>query len=557
MKEYIRPVSRILGCAALGCLTMAPQRCAPPPCQPYGSNPNGGSPSAINCCTSDDAITSVASGFCEGASKDAGGGSETSIAFVPAWTDAQGAHAAHLVVAYNGNAGSLLAWSFSTDQGRTWNQRNQGNGGNEAPGNRVANPTTPFNSFSGDPSVIALGPPRPGVVAMVTLATSLGCAPPPVPCPPPADLAVLLVSIDGGETFSKTSVVNTGIGIGIVDQPRVTVDPADGSIWVLWRARTSWPLPYYTYVRGGNIEPSGEVRWNINGVGLPTSVLPMPDYQHPRINVFSRVRGSGNHTVAISGPLATPGTAIFTVNRCVPSPQGVIGNSFWQVPVGVFFNVSEDNGNRWTDTQSAEGMGRPYALSCVGGVGGAHPTGQLIAADHRIDLARDPSEGNYWITRARANPSDGSSFFTSQQVEIWRRSTAPGSRFTIVKTVPLGDGNSWQWNPSIAVRADSQIAVSYYEAVGASQVAELMIIGSRDGGAHWSAPIKMSTIAPVIANDRSLGEYDEIIALPEGVLSPLTQDPGSQFWPGRFYASWSNGQGRVRVAGFSPPPRAP
>lgn len=561
MKKYFRPVSRILWCAALGCLTLSPG-CDPDPaaCQPYGSRAvlPGTSPSLSNCCTSDPAITGVASGFCEGTATPfpAAAGSETSIAFVTAWTDAQGTvQPSHLVVAYNGNSNGTLGWTFSKDQGRTWTQRNQSNGGNEAPGNRVANPTTPFDSFSGDPSVIALGPRGPGVLAMVTLANSLPCAGPPVPCPVPPDLVVLLVSIDGGETFAKTSVVNTGIGVGIIDQPRVTADPDDGSIWVLWRARTSWVLPFYTYVRAGRIDASGAVSWNINDVGRATFVSPMPDFQHPRINVFTRVPGSGIHTVAISGPLAAPGTSAFPTNRCVPATS-VLGNSFWQVPLGVFFNVSEDSGNRWTDLVSAESMLRPFGLGCVGGVGGASPTGQLIAADNRIDLARDPVNHNYLVTRARAI-TDASGNFIGQQVEVWRRSTDPAATFALVKLVPVSTGNFWQWNPSIAARADGQIAVSYYEAVGSSQVAELMVIGSRDGGTTWSVPVQLSSNAPAIATDRSLGEYDEIVALPESVLSPMTRSPIPRFWPGMFYASWSNGVGQVRAAGFSPPPPAP
>jgi hypothetical protein len=259
--------------------------------------------------------------------------------------------------------------------------------------------------------------------------------------------------------------------------------------------------------------------------------------------------------VVISGPQATPGTAIFAEDRCVPATNGVLGNSFWQIPLGVFFSVSENNGNQWTDLHSAEGMGQPFALGCVGGVGGASPAGQLIAVDNRIDLARDPSNGDYLVTRAVAD-SDAANHFVGQHIQVWRRSPEPGASFTLVAEVPLTAGNSWQWNPSIAARADGQIAVSYYEAVGSSRVAELMVIGSRDHGNPntWSAPVQLSRNAPqIVIFDRSLGEYDEIVAFPESVLCPVSLNPSPACWPGAFYASWSNGNGRVFAAGFTPP----
>jgi hypothetical protein len=201
-------------------------------------------------------------------------------------------------------------------------------------------------------------------------------------------------------------------------------------------------------------------------------------------------------------------------------------------------------------------MGQPFALGCVGGAGGRDATGQLIYSENRIDLARDTRNGNYLVTRARA-VSDSTNAFVGQQVEVWRRSTARDARFTRVATALWNMTNPWQFNPSIAARSDGQIAVSYYQAVGSTQVVELMVMGSRDGGNTWSAPVQLSRNSPWLTTDRSLGEYDEIVDLPESVLSPRRPDASSEFWPGAFYASWSNGVGRAFAAGFTPPPPRP
>lgn len=402
---------------------------------------------------------------------------------------------------------------------------------------------------------------------MVALADT-PCTPgPAAPCPANPDLVVLLVSLDGGESFSRTSIVNGRLGVGITDQPRVTVDPDDGTIWVLWRARL--PLTAdYTYVRGGQIDAHGDVSWisDVDGhMVFSNRYFPTFDYQHPRIKVFTRPGAPpGMHTVAITGPQGAPLTTFYAGGRCAP-PGGAIHNSFWQYPLGVFFTVSEDNGQHWTDLHSAVDLGQPFALGCVGGTGGGDATGQLIYSENRIDLARDPRNGNYLITRARA-VSDSQNFFIGQQVEVWRRSTALDARFTRVWPVgtaatwqapapPWSPANPWQFNASIAARDDGQIAVSYYQTVGPSRTVELMVMGSRDGGDTWSVPVQLSRNVRQFALDRSLGEYDEIVALPVGVLSPVTPrpSPDEQFWPGAFYASWSNGSGRVFAAGFSPP----
>lgn len=126
---------------------------------------------------------------------------------------------------------------------------------------------------------------------------------------------------------------------------------------------------------------------------------------------------------------------------------------------------------------------------------------------------------------------------------------------------PWSASDPWQFNASIAARDDGQIAVSYYQISRSTQVPELMVIGSRDGGTTWSAPVQLSrngfSVGAIVTaqGDRGLGEYDEIVALPVNVFPPATaQQPGSPFWPGAFYASWSNGVGRVFAAGFTPPP---
>jgi hypothetical protein len=449
----------------------------------------------------------------------------------------------------------FLNWAISTDQARTWRQLDRTNGGprvGASPG-PVDNPTPRFNSYRGDLSVVALQ--HPGGVAMVSLADT-PCTPSVVaPCPAYPDLIVLLVSIDGGETFSKTSVVNDRLGVGTTDQPRVTIDPADGTIWVMWRARLAL-TPFYTYVRGGHIGSNGSVDWDINGDGqlvFSNPYLATLDYQHPRFKVFKRP-GALTHTIAVSGPQGAPALSLFGHDRCVPGTSGAIRNSFWQYPLGVFFAVSDDDGRHWTDLDSAVDMLQPFALGCVGGVGGRDATGQLIYSENRIDLARDTHNGNFLVTRARA-VSDSTNAFIGQQVEVWRRSTTAGSRFTLVATAPWTAAHPWQFNPSVAARDDGQIAVSYYQTTGSSQTVELMVIGSLDGGNTWSTPVQLSRNSGQIVTDRSLGEYDEIVALPLSVTAPRIRDlpPGSDFWPGAFYASWGNGGMRVFAAGFSPP----
>src|SRR5690349_19861234 len=93
--------------------------CTPTAGQPYGSPAT----SLTDCFTAEPTITSVDSGFCEGISlgtNPLGRGSETTIAFVPAWTGAGGFHEAGLVIGFNGSGGTgLLNWAISTDQGRT------------------------------------------------------------------------------------------------------------------------------------------------------------------------------------------------------------------------------------------------------------------------------------------------------------------------------------------------------------------------------------------------------------------------------------------------------
>jgi len=388
-------------------------------------------------------------------------------------------------------------------------------------------------------------------VAMVALADTTS-----LPYP---DLVVLLISLDGGETFTRSLIVNDAVGIGITDQPRVTFDPADGTVWVLWRGRSTGLLgaaPFFTYVRGGTVNSNGVVRWNVNGAGQQVQSNPVfstVDYQHPRFKVFTRP-GASSHTIAVSGPQGAPGLALFAFDRCRPGISGAIRNSFWQYPLGVFFTVSEDNGRQWTDLNSAVDMGQPFGLGCVGGTGGRDAGGQLIYSENRIDLALDARNSTYLVTRARA-VSDATNAFIGQQVEVWRRSTAANARFTRVALVPWSSSNPWQFNPSIAASEDGRIAVSYYQTTGSGQTVELMVMGSRDGGNTWSAPVQLSRNAGQIAFDRSLGEYDEIVAMPLNVAAPRVRGlpPASPFWPGAFYASWSNGPGRVFAAGYTPP----
>ena len=105
------------------------------------------------------------------------------------------------------------------------------------------------------------------------------------------------------------------------------------------------------------------------------------------------------------------------------------------------------------------------------------------------------------------------------------------------------------------------------DTVGATSLVRHMAMGSRDGGLTWSAPIQLSqgTSSGVI-NDRALGEYDEIVALPLDVRQPAFPNPpaaqndlgpgGSghdpRLWPGAFYHSFSDGTNNF-AAGYTPP----
>jgi hypothetical protein len=194
------------------------------PCGAYGRIGVGG-PLVPGCCTGDPLITSVQSGVCQGiASPAVGNGSETSIAFAAAGSTS-GPTSGHLVVAFNAQgAPDSLGWAFSTDQGRTWQRRNKHNGG--ALGGAVASPMTPFNSYRGDPSIVALG--SSGMVAMVTLADTQPQQPPPTP-PPLA--APLEVGVSGNPAAADATLWLHPLGGGVSGSPE-PLHPRDRGVSV-------------------------------------------------------------------------------------------------------------------------------------------------------------------------------------------------------------------------------------------------------------------------------------------------------------------------------------
>jgi len=518
-------------------------------CSMYGDAAAG----LTECCDQEASRTRLAGGACLGrpaAHRGAGQAaiSETSIAVVAAWDDKRGRHPSHVVVGYNdaqprsGTPGDLFGWAFSTDAAASWPASNirhavapvVGSGPPLARGAPLSGTPLDQVRFMGDPAVVATG--QPGVVAYASMAASAAAA------PSDADMLVVAVSTDGGETFATTTQVNDRIGQSwTTDEPDVAVDesdPAGPSIWITWRAYgASAVADAYTYVRGGRIDPrTGAVSWIDNGHDVPTTRA-LQQVGPPRIAADS---SDGTQRILLAYPEHT------TVPGC---PSGPVGQKY-------VVDVSTDGGASWPLRRWFSGPNTREIPLCALDP----PGGSQVNVSSRIGFVFDRQARALLVALAESATFGAGTTRNGSVIRVLRRTLSElesgDGAWTLVHSAVSPAGGRWQFMPELAVDGNGHVALAYYESDAATNgLVSTWAAGSPDHGLTWRAPLQLSP-GFTMAAMRSIGDYLSITAVPLAARAPansVTLAGTSRGLPADFYVASGDGGGNVITYGYGVP----
>lgn len=153
----------------------------------------------------------------------------------------------------------------------------------------------------------------------------------------------------------------------------------------------------------------------------------------------------------------------------------------------------------------------------------ANPAG-LHAAQPNLSVGPDGRLRLSWLQRETAGG------------HALRFSTLADSGWTAAKTVARGDDwfVNWADFPSLVALADGSLAAHWLAVSGQEKYAYgIRLAFSRDGGAHWSAPI-------VVHDDDTPTEHGFVSLLPWGASAVM-----AVWLDGRNYAPWPGAGGRV------------
>jgi hypothetical protein len=294
--------------------------------------------------------------------------------------------------------------------------------------------------------------------------------------------AVLVsVSADQGQTWSApTAVVRDAPDTIFSDKDSITADPIDPSIaYVVWdRSSTDTPAVFArTTDRGAS--------WQ------PMQVLYDPGAGNATI---------GNVIVGVSG-----GGALGTMVGCLTQyPASGSGAAILRAIRSV------DQGQTWA-------AGTAASIAPLNSVQTRDPFSGLPVRDGSIigSFAADPRAGSTTLYAAWEDASPVSS--QTHNAILLSRSTDGGASWSAPVAVNA-DLAVPAFDPSIAVRGDGEIGLTYYDfrgalATGASPVS-VWLARSSDGGATWTesridGPFDLSS-APLVQGQLFLGDYQAL-----------------------------------------------
>ena len=335
---------------------------------------------------------------------------------------------------------------------------------------------------------IAADPNAPYVYALATRYAA------PKPCPGncPTPWIALEISADGGATWSDPKPLCACKGSGQFD-PIIEVAPANGHVYgvymngfnIMFTKSTdhgaTWSEPVKTY---GNVSWNDKpvVAMSDNGQDVfisfngPTGGDPWVTQSHDAGATWTQTKlvDSSRYYFAFDADVAPDGTVYFSESSILYGGGGNKGTTpTEQIDHHVF--ISRDNGATWEDKVVASVQ---PGVACD--AEGCSPDFYLGHTALSVDAA-----GNLVLLYDAANTAGG-----NQRV-FARRSTDRGVTWSAA--VGVSKNGEQATAPAVESRGNGDVRAFWYETVGGSDDAwNVWYRSSTNGGASWSAPVKIS-----------------------------------------------------------------
>jgi len=404
-----------------------------------------------------------------------GGQAETSIA-----VDETGQH---IVIGYNDTRGfdlnpiSVSGVLYSEDGGRTFVDGGQ----LPSPGNDVIG-TTRFPEVFGDPDVKYLG--HCVFVYSSILIKKFSDT---------ADVQTMGVhrSKDCGKTwegpFEVTSVTNPngiledGVPVDAADKEFMDVDPDTGRVILSWSNFTPAAI--------GGVEIRTTYSDNMRS-GAPPTWSPSA--------IVAATESDGQASI--------PRFAARSKNAYVAWRRFPFPGTFFGFGNSIGFARSTDNGQTWSAPIETDEF---FTMDQVLGNDRVNTSPSLA-----VDNSHGPRKGNVYLVYASNNSGDGADI-------MFQKSTDGGKTLSAPVEINASPGQDRpQWFPWVSVDSfTGRVSVFYYDqGIDTSgDLTEVSYTFSDDGGAHWSAPVPLTTL-PFHAgwgNDTgqpNLGDYNQAVS---------------------------------------------
>jgi hypothetical protein len=335
---------------------------------------------------------------------------------------------------------------------------------------------------------IATDPNAPFVYALVTRYGA------PKPCSGncPTPFIVLEVSADNGATWTEGKPLCACKGSGQFD-PIIEVVPSTGHVYalymngfnVLFTKSTdhgkTWSAPVATW---GNVswndkpviamsDDGKDVYVSFNG---PTGGDPWAVQSHDSGATWSQFKlvDSGRYFFAFNADVAADGTVYFSESALVYTSAGKSGGVTDTIEHHVF--ISRDQGATWEDKLVASVQ--PGVVCDAAGCTPDFYTGHTA-------LSVDSSGGVVLLY-------DGATTFEGLQTVSARRSSDKGATWSAAVALSKGGENATA--PAVESRGAGDVRAWYYETSGGGNddAWNIWYRRSSDGGATWTAPLKIS-----------------------------------------------------------------
>ena len=370
----------------------------------------------------------------------------------------------------------------------------------------------------------------------------------PKPCPGncPSPWIALEISNDGGATWSAPKALCPCKGSGQFD-PIIEVVPSNGNVYAVYM--NGFNIMFTTSTDHGAhwsaaVPVYGNVSWNDkpviamsdNGQHVyisfngPTGGDPYVAQSHDSGATWTQTKlvDSNRYYFAFDADVAPNGTVYFAESSLLYGGGGNKGT----VPTGqIDYHafISTNNGATWTDRL----------------VGSAQPGVPCDAAGCPPDfyfghtaLSVDGSNNVVYLY-------DGAATFGGLQTVVARRSTNGGATWSAPATLSAGGENAV--TPAVESRGNGDVRAFYYQTSdgGNDDAWNVWYRSSTDGGATWTAPLKISDLGSGAAYKTAAGfgevygDYGEIAITNAGKTIAAWGEGASYDGPG---AVWINRQ---------------